>query len=93
MQFVKPMPFAEAIDKLGAQSPIGAALSSSEWSDLPVELRENAFFSANVESVRFLQSAKDSLNDFISGNVKTLPDGQTLLATGGRSAFVDQCKS
>ncbi len=84
------MPFAEAIEKLGAKSPVGAALSSSEWSDLPVELRENAFFSANVESLRFLQSAQDSINDFLSGNVKTLDDGQTLLATGSRAAFVDQ---
>ena len=84
------MPFAEAIDKLGSQSPIGAQLSSSEWSDLPVELRENAFFSANVESVRFLQNAQDSIGDFIEGNVKTLDDGQTLLATGSRAAFVDQ---
>ena len=84
------MPFVEAIDKLGAQSPIGAALSSSEWSDLPVELRENAFFSANVESMRFLQSAKDSLGDYLASNVKTLDDGQTLLATGSRAAFVDQ---
>lgn len=84
------MPFAEAIDKLGAQSPVGAALSSSEWSDLPVELRENAFFSANVESMRFLQTAQDSLGDFLAGNVKTLDDGKTLLATGSRAAFVDQ---
>ncbi len=90
MQFVKPMPFAEALDKLGSQSPISAALSSSEWSDLPVELRENAFFSANVESLRFLQGAQDSLTDFLAGNVKTLEDGQTLLATGSRAAFVDQ---
>lgn len=90
MQFVKPMPFAEAIDKLGAQSPVGAALSSSEWSDLPVELRENAFFSANVESLRFLQAAKDSLGDYLAANTKTLDDGQTLLATGSRAAFVDQ---
>ncbi len=90
MQFVNPMPFTEAIDKLGAQSPVGAALSSSEWSDLPVELRENAFFSANVESLRFLQAAQNSIGDFLAANVKTLADGQTLLATGGRSAFVDQ---
>ena len=87
------MPFEEAIDKLGSQSPIGALLSSSEWADLPVELRENAFFSANVESVRFLQSAQDSLGDFIAGNVKTLDDGQTLLATGSRAAFVDQMQA
>jgi hypothetical protein len=84
------MPFAEALDKLGAQSPVGAALSSSEWSDLPVELRENAFFSANVESVRVLQAMKDSLGDYLAANTKRLDDGQTLLATGGRAAFVDQ---
>ena len=90
MQFVKPMPFAEALDKLGAQSPVTAALSASEWSDLPVELRENAFFSANVESLRFLQSAQDSITDYLAANVKTLDDGQTLLATGSRAAFVDQ---
>ncbi len=84
------MPFTEAIDKLGAQSPVGAALSSSEWSDLPVELRENAFFSANVESLRFLQAAQNSIGDFLAANTKTLADGQTLLATGGRAAFVDQ---
>jgi hypothetical protein len=90
MQFVQPMPFEEAIDKLGGESPIGAALSSSEWGDLPVELRENAMFSAYVEDVRFLQGVKDSLGDFLAGNVKTLDDGQTLLATGSRAAFVDQ---
>lgn len=96
MQFVKPMPFQEALDKLGSQSPIGAALSSSEWSDLPLELRESAFFSANVENLRFLQRAQDSITDFIAGNTKTLDDGAegrpptTLLATGSRAAFVDQ---
>jgi hypothetical protein len=90
MQFIKPMPFTEAIDKLGDQTPIGAALSSSEWHDVPVALRDNAFFSANVESMRFLQRAQDSLGDFLAGNVKTLDDGQTLLATGGRAAFIDQ---
>ena len=90
MQFIKPMPFAEALDKLGSQSPITAALSASEWADLPVELRENAFFSAHVENLRFLQGAQDSLTDFLAGNVNTLDDGQTLLATGSRAAFVDQ---
>jgi hypothetical protein len=84
------MPFTEAVDKLGDQTPVGAALSSSEWHDVPVALRDNAFFSANVESIRFLQRAQDSLGDFLAGNVKTLDDGQTLLATGGRAAFVDQ---
>ena len=93
MQFVKPMPFAEAIEKLGSQSPIGAALSSSEWADLPVKLRESALFSAYVEDIRFLQRVQDSLGDFLANNVKTLDDGQTLLATGSRAAFVEQMQS
>lgn len=84
------MPFQEALDKLGSQTPIGAELSSSEWADLPLELRESAFFSANVESLRFLQAMQDAITDFMAGNMKTLPDGQTLLATGSRAAFVDQ---
>lgn len=65
-------------------------MSSSEWADLPVDLRENAFFSAYVEDLRFLQAMQDSITDYLAGNVKTLADGQTLLATGSRAAFVDQ---
>jgi len=33
MQFVKPKPFKEALDKLGVKSVIGAQLKSSEWSE------------------------------------------------------------
>ena len=51
--------------------------------------RERIFF-ANVESLRFLQNAQDSIGDYLAGNVKTLDDGQTVLATGSRAAFVDQ---
>ena len=92
MQFVKPLLFQEAVDKIGVKSPIGAALSSSEWSDVPVALRERAMFSANVENVRFLQRAQDALGDFLTANKVTLPDGQTMLATGGRAAFVQQLR-
>jgi hypothetical protein len=37
-----------------------------------------------------LQRAQDLLGDFLAGNRKTLDDGQTMLATGSRSAFITQ---
>ena len=34
MQFVKPMPFQEAVSKLGSQSPIGSKLNSEQRADV-----------------------------------------------------------
>jgi len=90
MQFVKPIPFTEAQDKFGDRSIVTSTLSSSEWSDVPVALKERAFFSSRVESARFLQRAQDSLGDFLEGNLEEVSPGVTALATGGRAAFVDQ---
>ena len=90
MIFVKPLPFDEAIQKLAGLTIAPSSFTSSEWADMPVELRDNAFFSSRIESARFLQRAKDALGDFLAGNRKTLPDGQTVLATGSRAAFVSQ---
>jgi hypothetical protein len=52
MQFVDPMSFEEALEKLGSQSVAGSTLTSAEWADIPVGLRDNAFFSATIEDVR-----------------------------------------
>jgi hypothetical protein len=68
MQFVKPQLFTEAVEKIGARSPIGAKLSSAEWRDVPVALRERALFSSQVENVRFLQRARDGINDFLTAS-------------------------
>lgn len=92
MQFVKPMPFREAVEKLGERSPVGSTLTSSEWGDVPVALRERAFFSSQVENARFLQRAQDAIGDFLTGSRETLPDGQTLLKTGSRAKFVEQMR-
>ena len=88
--FVSPHQFQEAVEKLGSQFPIASSLSSSEWADVPVALRDNAFFSSRVQSARVLQAAKDALGDFLAGNRIQLPDGQTMLATGSRAAFISQ---
>jgi hypothetical protein len=90
MQLVKPLPFDEAVDKLGSKSLIGSALMSAEWRDVPVALRERAFFSSQVESARVLQRGRDGIADFLQSNRETLPDGQTALKTGSRADFVKQ---
>lgn len=93
MQLVTGIPFAEAVRKLGDRSLIGAALKSSEWADVPVALRERAFFSSRVESTRVLQRARDGIADYLQSNRETLPTGETALKTGSRAAFVDQMKT
>jgi hypothetical protein len=90
MEIVTPTPFYDALAKLGSQSVVGSTFSSSEWSDLPLELRESAFFSSRVESVQFLQRAQDAIADFLAANRTATDDGQTVLATGSRAAFVSQ---
>jgi hypothetical protein len=90
MEFISPMPFDEAIDKLDRQTVVGSTLSAGEWSDLPVDLRENAFFSSRVESARVLQRAKDALGDFLTGSRVAPDNSEPRLATGSRAAFVSQ---
>ena len=90
MQFIQPILWDDALDKIGDKSLIGSALDSEQWSQLPLALRERAFFSATVENVRFLQRARDSITDYLSSQVETLPNGDKALATGSRQQFIKQ---
>lgn len=90
--FVEPLPFQEALDKLGRKTVITAPLTSAEWSEVPTALRERAFFSSRVENGRFLQRGQDLINDFLASSRETLPDGQTALKLGGRARFVEQMR-
>ncbi|HOB98464.1 MAG TPA: hypothetical protein PKM43_06905 [Verrucomicrobiota bacterium] len=96
MKFVRPLPFAEALVKLGVRSIVGADLTSAEWAYVPVALRERAFFSSRIESVRFLDRAKNALMDFLESAREeiTAPDGTktTALKTWGRARFVEQMR-
>lgn len=92
MQFTRAIPFQEAIDKLGERSVVGSKLKSAAWAEVPLALRERAYFSSTVESVRVLQRGKDALGDFLSGARQAVigPDGveRMALATGSRQQFV-----
>jgi hypothetical protein len=89
MEFVHGLTFQEALDKLGGKSVITSPSSAADWSDVPVALRERAFFSSRVESARFLQRGQDLIQDFLAGNREVLPDGQSALKMGGRARFVE----
>lgn len=93
MQLVQPTPFPEAVNKIGGKSLIGSKLKSREWADVPVALRERAFFSSQVESLRFLQRARDTIADFQQMSREEVAPGVFALKTGSRSQFVDLMQS
>jgi len=92
MIFDQPTPPEDAIS-FANKILVGSPLSSSEWQDVPAELRTRAFFSSEVENVQLLQRARDVIGDFLANNRTTLEDGTTMLKAGSRSAFVDQMQA
>ena len=92
MIFVKPTGLETALRKLGAKSIVGALLSSKAWSRVALALRDRAFFSARVESARFLSNAQGFLNDYLAQERETLPDGTVALKADGRARFIAQAQ-
>jgi hypothetical protein len=77
----------QAVAKISAKTPIGSLLRTAEWARLPVALRERAFFSAGVTSVKLLQSMGDSLKQEINLLRSTTDDGKPYFLD--RSKFID----
>lgn len=50
-----------AVANLRAKTPVGSVLNTAEWGDVPLALRDRAFFSAEVEKLRLLQRMQDRL--------------------------------
>ncbi|MBA3960859.1 MAG: hypothetical protein H0X40_03025 [Chthoniobacterales bacterium] len=88
MELVAGITFDEALQKLGERSPVGSILNSAEWSRVPVALRERAFFSASVESTRWLQSRLDFLNDNLANTTALNDNGERYFVAGGRAQFI-----
>lgn len=58
---------SEVAQNLSEKTPIGSVLRSKQWQEMPAQLRESAFFSAGVESVRALQEAQSGLEKILTG--------------------------
>jgi hypothetical protein len=78
-------PIAEAVAKLDIRSPVAVKLSSSQWSLVPVQLRERAQFSAQVESARFLQAVQDKVRGRLAWATDKIAKSDT--AAGGNALF------
>lgn len=50
-----------AIAKMKAKAVVGSVLNTKEWADVPLALRDAAFFSSEIEKLRFLQRAQDRI--------------------------------
>ena len=58
-------PFAEALAKLATRGVRPSAMTSAEWADVPVALRERAFFSARVENATYLQDVQERVEKIL----------------------------
>lgn len=84
MQFTAPILFTEALAKLRARGITPSPATTSIWREVPVWIRERAFFSSRVESARLLQSMRDYLDDYLAAS--RMPDGG--LVAHSRAEFV-----
>lgn len=89
LKFNRPVPFTEAVQKLGSRTVVARSLSSAEWARQAVEIRETSFFVSNVESALFVSKAKRLIDDFLNASREDTPGGPAL-KVGGRAAFVKQ---
>lgn len=83
-------PLPEAVAKLEAKSPVAAALTSAEWSGVPLALRERAFFSARVESERLLAEMQKRIGQALTLARVEVGDGKTALMD--RDSFIAEVR-
>ena len=56
--------FGEAVDRLAGKTPIASKLRTKEWQDVPLALRDRAFFSAGIDELRTVQTLQDKLDEW-----------------------------
>lgn len=67
-------------------------MNTAEWKAVPAAIRQRSFFSATVEDARFLQEARNFLDDYLRQTTVKLPDGTLAMKAGGRGEFVTHMK-
>lgn len=88
----QPLPFEDALRFLLTKEQLPAEWDASTWQAQEPDFRARAFFSANVESARFLDRAQGLIFDYLAKvrDEVTTPDGEqtTALRVAGRADFV-----
>lgn len=86
MEFDDPIRFIEALEKLREREVLPSGFDSTVWRNVPVWIRERAFFSSRVESARVLQRMQDYLSDYLAEERAIESHGG--LRAQGRAEFV-----
>lgn len=68
MLYTEPMPYAEAVAAAQRRTPVGSVLTSEEWAQVPLALRDRAFFSAQQTNIAFLDRARRGVDGLVAGN-------------------------
>ena len=84
--------FQSALISFSERQVRGSPWRTEQWAEVSAEVRQKSFFSAAVENTRFLQKAKDLIEDFLADKRETLPNGETMLKVGSREDFVQQMR-
>lgn len=67
MIVTEPMPYESAVAAARRRTPVGAVLTSKEWEQVPLALKDRAFWSAQQTNVSFLAKAKGGIDQLVAG--------------------------
>lgn len=86
VSLANPVPLADAVSRMNAKTPIAQAMTSAEWSDVPLALRERSFWTARFAKADVLQIMHDKIQTALELGSEELDNGKTRLVS--RSSFV-----
>lgn len=86
--YINPMPFNEALAHLSEKQAVGTPMNTAAWQELPVAIRQRAFFSATLTSAKLAQEMQDYIADFLSEKRENGENGESFLTAQGRDEFV-----
>ncbi len=91
IDFTTARPLQEAVDSLSRRTPMGTALNSAELERLPLEIRDAAFFSAQVQNEKILAEAQKRITQRVNLERSKLADGKPGV-TMDRRRFIDEMR-
>ncbi len=83
-------PFQAAVDRMSSKLPVAKALRSDEWRDVPQELRDRAFFTAQFAGADLLQLMHEKLTRSLELGREQVARGERLVS---RSSFIGDMKA
>lgn len=85
------VPLADAVRAMGDRTPVGSLLSSAEWAQMPLALRQRAQFSAKIESMRVLDRVQQRLMETVRETRRQL-DGGGEGSVNTRQNFINELR-